>query len=520
MKRFRAPRRTALLCLVLLAALPVLAQDVARSELESVRDRNIVFLNYEGPHAVVDSLDAIRELGLGLGRAIRGGSARAGLESRYAIIHAVDPSVPEGFDADILVLGADARVDHVRNLRHIIAGYLEGAYGYSRSDALLLAGFVTVYNAVYRGDLETFKARYKVVVTRELSAGNAGLSTRYDEWPGRSRIVIPLSRAVAAGRVGANGLGAVASGAVSDKPVVESLRETPDKAIEERRDLVDLKERELEAEKAAIAEEKAAIAEEEKAIAADEKAVVGAAGADQEASLSRSDADKAAVTTESGSVAERKDEVAERKDEVVVREADATAKEAEIVADRASIAEDQKAAIAAEVAAASVPQVRTVLAFRLVDPNGPLSELVRIDPVKGSIESRSDMNALRARSAIDTGAVRLVVAGRSSGTGAVRLVAINEETLDAKLEGAFDVHPDSPIWNLAGGFYVVGKDGAAWRLVKFDSATLAPQARSAVSVAPYTAVVEAEGGLLLQDSGGAFLLLKPKDLSLIKELSK
>ncbi|MBN1242774.1 MAG: hypothetical protein JXA15_08710 [Spirochaetales bacterium] len=523
MKSFRPSVAFLAALVATVLALPLSGQALDRPEIESVRDRRIEFVNYLGPHETVDTLDEIRAIGSELGRAVKGGATRAGTLSRYAVLHLVDPATPTGFDADVIVLGEGARVDHVRNLRHVIGAYLEAAYGYSRDDAYLLATFVTVYNAVYRGDMATFTERYKPVVVNELSAANAGLPIRWDEWAGRSRIVIPLSKALAAGRAGPDGLGAVDSSAVSDDAVVESLREEPDRAVEERRDLVDLKERELteekqdlEAEKAAIAEEEAAIAEAEEELAEEREA----AGDGAEASLTRTEADKAAEAAAEAAIEERKEAVEERKAEVAEREEDVAAKEADIASDREAVASDQKEAIAAEVAAAAKPAPATVDAWRLVSPLGPLSELVRVDPATGRIVDRSGTNAINARSAAEAGGGIVAVAGTTAGTGAVRLVLIDPETLDVAREGTFPVHPDSLVWNLAGGWYVVAGAVGDWRLARFDPATLEEQGRSSESMAPYTHLEEAQGGLLAQAASGALVVLDPKTLDVTKEILK
>ena len=252
--------------LAFLAAGAILsAQTVAEDELRSVGGRTIEFINYVGPHARIASLDEIRGLGAALGRAVRAGATRAGSETRYAVIRVRDPQAPSGLDADIIILGRDAGVDHIRNLRHILGAYLEEAYGYSRSDGFLLATFLTVYNAVYRGDLAYFGKAYKPAVLTHLTAQNAGLSVRWDEWAGRSRIVLPISaRAGTPGRVD--------TGPITDKSVVESLKEESGTAalperremvdhLPERREMVDLKEREVEQDKARLEEDKARIAE-------------------------------------------------------------------------------------------------------------------------------------------------------------------------------------------------------------------------------------------------------------------
>ena len=146
-------------------SLPIFALNVDETEILTIESRTIEFINYVGPHDRIDSAEEIREIGRALGRSIAAGAQRAGEAGRYLVIHAVDPSLNVGLDTDILVVGEGAYVDHVRNLRRILAGYLETAYGYSPADADTLALFVTIYNAVYRGNMSYFSAMYKPVVT-------------------------------------------------------------------------------------------------------------------------------------------------------------------------------------------------------------------------------------------------------------------------------------------------------------------------------------------------------------------
>ena len=78
----------------------------------------------------------------------------SGSQNLYYVIHAVDPNTKEKLDADILIIGENAQVDHVQNLRRILSSYLSSAYDYSRQDADTLAHFITVYNAVYRSKMD------------------------------------------------------------------------------------------------------------------------------------------------------------------------------------------------------------------------------------------------------------------------------------------------------------------------------------------------------------------------------
>lgn len=292
-----------LLCLVLGLGASVSAQNSTAGSLSPDQDElasaqkqgaNIAFIDYTGPETSIQSSAQIRSIGTGLGSAMgRSGlkSGRTGEEGRYWVIRAVDSAVPQGFDADILILGPGAQVDKIRNLRSIIAGYLSSAWGYSAKDASTLAVYITVYNAVHRGGMDYFSAHYKPVVMKELSAENAGLSTRYDEWPGKTRIVIPLSANAKSGK-----LGAVETGAISDKATTENLRAEPGSSVGERQDMTDLQQREvdqrsedlaakneeLDKRQAAVDQEKADIAKEQQQLDAQKQASAqahnGAAG--------------------------------------------------------------------------------------------------------------------------------------------------------------------------------------------------------------------------------------------------
>ncbi len=139
-------------------ASPLFAQ-VNQSELENLGP--VEFINYEGPYSRIETRAQIRNIGYSLGQVIKDGTARTGASGRYFVIHSV--SEQDGFklDADIFGLGPDVGVDHIRNLRLIIQGYLEAAYEYTERDAALIAEYVTIYNAVYRGDIGYFGSRYK-----------------------------------------------------------------------------------------------------------------------------------------------------------------------------------------------------------------------------------------------------------------------------------------------------------------------------------------------------------------------
>lgn len=250
--------------LILFAFLPSLlaAQagiSVDRGELESSLEADIDFLNYVGPVERIDSREAIRGIGRAIGSAVR--EVGEGGDRRYRAERVIgDPTEPR-LAADIIELGAGARVDHIDNLRRIVAGYLEEAWDYSADDADLLARFTTIYNAVHRGNMTFFTSRYRTAVIAALDAARVGLATSYQEWAGQTQIVIPIRDERAPGA-----LDAVDPRQLIGPEVISELRNRTDLGIEDRKAIISFIERVIEERTEAIAEEREELAAEQEAI--------------------------------------------------------------------------------------------------------------------------------------------------------------------------------------------------------------------------------------------------------------
>ncbi len=269
-------------------ALPALfAVEVDEREVQSAGGIDtVVFRNYVGPQTVINTDQEIRQIGAGLGNSISNSvesSATVGNPARYQIIHCVDPAEKGKLDADILVIGANATVDHIDNVRRILSGYLMAAYGYARRDADTIATFVTVYNAVYRGKLDIFQTKYKKVVSDNLTAEKCGMDLNYENWPGKSQIVIPLADIN-------GGLSTVDTSVISDRQVVKSMQEDEDKNIDTRKDMVAIKEREADSAEAKAQEAQKAATKENEKLAQEQKKQ---AQADAQAQAARKDANAA-----------------------------------------------------------------------------------------------------------------------------------------------------------------------------------------------------------------------------------
>jgi hypothetical protein len=192
--------------LVFLLAVPLLLvtgsawpQQLDERELDTTATRAFHFQRYEGRPPIVQSVEQIEGIGEVLSRGLRAG-LRGTYFGKYSVIRAWKSSDTTLLGADIIVFGPRAGIDDVRNVQRIVAGYLAAAFGYPRERAGELAVRVTTYNAAHRGNLAALSARYTPLVMSYLSAENAGLAADYREWPGRTRLIVPL-----AGAAGASG---------------------------------------------------------------------------------------------------------------------------------------------------------------------------------------------------------------------------------------------------------------------------------------------------------------------------
>ncbi len=522
-----------------------------RPEIESAGSTGVEFINYEGPQDRIDSLADIKGIGAGLGRGISAASTRSGSDLRYQVIRAVDPKVPQGLDADIIVIGRDAQVDHIRNLRWIIAGYLVQAWGYSEKDAYTLAVFVTVYNAVHRGDMAYISSKYKSVVLRELSAENAGIALRWSEWPGKTRILIPLSSGAAKGKISA-----VDTSAVSGKEVTEAFKAQPDKGVPERQAMVDIKEREAEVLKAEAEKKEAEAAAAERKLAED-KAKLEADRAALEADKAKAESDKtaaasayppksdtptttgtqtspaqtgspstaelatkeAAVKAEEAKVAKAEAEVAAKKEEAAKASEAAAAKEAEAAQDRKDITADQKAVIAAEVEAKGRSEETGVYLVFVGSDANRLGQIMFVDSEKGSLIRKSRINTIHLRSFADVGDAFVAVSGLEGKPGGAKLVKLDKASLEAVAESKAEMYPESAILVEGSMVYAIVKaaDGKYYP-ARFSVPELKEEARSSVAVMPHTMLSRVGSGIAVQTPAGTFAVLRTDNLEKTKDL--
>ncbi len=246
------------LLFIVICLLPTLlaAQTVAEDELK-VEER-IDFVNFEGRQREYPA-EVIREIGRSLSRGLDAGQRRARYANKYSVIHAYDPKIPEMLGADILLFERNAKVNHINSVRLILTGLLEKHYGYRRSDAEILAVFTTYYNAIHRGDIAYFSGKYQPIVLNNIDETNAGIAQHYRDWPGNTRLLIPLTE-----KASTRDIRSLDTSELTEEKVMEELKKKDDRGLEERKKITDLKEREVEKSKEELEEKLGDLQDEKK----------------------------------------------------------------------------------------------------------------------------------------------------------------------------------------------------------------------------------------------------------------
>jgi hypothetical protein len=508
MRRF-IPCGLFMFCAGLLLLPGVLCAQVNSDELEQ-NQAPINFINYEGPHGRIDTRAQIRDIGYSLGLARKAGAERSGGGNRYFIIHSSSAEDGDKLDADVLGLGVDVGVDHIRNLRLIIQGYLEGAYGYSEKDAALLARFITIYNAVYRGDWDYFTMRYKAPVIANVSTEKAGLSIRFDEWPGQTLMLIPLIQ------VAAQTKSAVDSSPLTEPKVIGELRKDEDRGIDQRKEMAEFKEREAEEAERRAAVRKEAIAEQEKSIAEERQQLEDAKQELARTGESSQEGEQLAQARPREEALRKQEEELNKREEALQNEREEARKEEELAKkkaeearkERQDIARDQQDLITADQNERAEPGL---IAAELIGRDSPLGRILSLNPASGAVIKRSTLDTVNLRTLTFLGDRIFAIAGENGGGNAIRLVEIDGATLEIAKQGADNLQAGSILVVRGNDFYAVTVAGGKCYLGRFNM-ELERQARSALAVHPLAAVTFRGETILTQGADGTALILNARTL--------
>ncbi|RKX80017.1 MAG: hypothetical protein DRP57_13405 [Spirochaetes bacterium] len=507
-------------------------QSVDVEELKKNLKEGIVFINYTGKHKVIESGEEITGIGKQLATLLRLNGKEGIINLKYSVFHAVDKKTKKGLDADVISIDREATVDHIDNIRRIISGYLEAYYGYSEKDADLLSKFITIYNAVFRGNLDFFRKVYKPVVMSFLSKENAGLSTKYFEWPGKTRMVIPLTP-----EAGNGSLSSISTSQVTEKKVIEQMRSEKGKGLKERKAMVGLKEREVTEKSLELLKK-----QEELKKAKREKAALEAKLAEEKRTLEEK---KKSGTAGAGELAKKEAKVKKLEEEIKTagKEVETTQeavageskvieqKNKEIEAERKQIAKDQAAVLAETGTTQQVSNQNALQAKSISDTlyyltlgdslmEGSRSwNLIIIDPESGKITKKASGARISEKNLQFSGGKVLLTVYADSSRKAAKLILLDARELTMAKSSKENIYPYTYILNFKKYIYAVISRGGSYFLGKFND-SLKLVGKSKTEIAPDSYITVFNNSIYANSKDGFITVMDADTLKQVSSLSE
>ncbi len=495
-----------------------LSSNALEVAIDEIRTKPVQFINYQGPYRKADSPENIENIGKTLARdATDTRTIRFGM--KYSLIHALSQDEPEKFSATIFSIDKKARVGHIDIIRKILSAYLQEKYGYLPQHAKAIALFLTYYNAIYRGNVDYFSSKYKSIVMKYITRSNAGISTKYYEWPGATKMLIPLTQQPQKGK-----LDSVLVDVISDKKVVQEIRKD-DKNIQARKDVAEMKETILNKEKSELEKSKSDIAkdtkkfEEEKKSVEDKKEKVQKTEKEialvkeeikKEPDIEKKKALQKQIEEKEQQLEKEKEDIKKKEDEIAKRESEIADKKTKIsekekiIAEKEKALEKEKEEIAADESKKESSKEKEInkklekkekelneredrLRSKEIDQNiyadklyylkikeylqdGHYNnEMVMIDPASRKILFKSpEKNICGSRYDIFSGGV-VVITHKGSHSIGHRLTLLDRNTLEPKIYGSENIFWRSFIIIKDGFIYAIVIDNGKFYLGKFDT---------------------------------------------------
>lgn len=486
--------------------------------IDEIRTKPVQFINYHGPYRKADSPEDIENIGKTLARDTTDtGTIRFGM--KYSLIHALSTDEPEKFSATIFSIDKKARVGHIDIIRKILSAYLQEKYGYLPQHAKAIALFLTYYNAIYRGNIDYFSSKYKSIVMKYINRNNAGISTKYYEWPGATKMLIPLTEQPQKGK-----LDSVLVDVISDKKVVKEVRKD-DKNIQARKDVAEIKETILNKEKSELEKSKSDIIKDSKKLEEVKKSIEDkkekVEQSEKEISKAKEEIKKEPDTEKQKALQKEieekeqklekeKEDIKKKEEEIAKKESDISDKKnkisekEKILAEKEKELEKEKEEIAADESKKELSKEKEItkklekkekelderedkLRSKEIDQNiyadklyylkikeylqdGHYNnEMVMIDPASRKILFKSpEKNICGSRYDIFSGGV-VVITHKGSHSIGHRLTLLDRNSLEPKIYGSDNIFWRSFIIIKDGFIYAIVIDNGKFYLGKFDT---------------------------------------------------
>ena len=535
------------------------AREVDRQRLKDFVDMDLEFVNYRGSYDSMDTYEQIVGIGEFLARNLI--NDKSNYYNKYYVNRYVDEG-DERSSSDVFLIGDRSALDSVLNLRRILMGYLMGAFSYSRDSAELLAKAITIYNAVYRGDLDYYGDSYVQPALKDATKDNVGLSRVYSQWAGKTRIFIPLRRDILSGNVGSE---VDLDRIVTERVIASLLNENESGGTDFARDITDVQDeiRDIDQERVDIESESLKSIEEElnetiedlreqleKATSEDEKGriqeqikdkrnerdALEKRGSGLKDSQEKLDEGQDKLDAQRDMVKERLQEDIddENKDKDLPKPGDIGSpkvdeKDNELKEEARGSRENGSAKGKSDVKKLKNSEMQSrgqtaldqspggrsehkSVFLEVLDPSTNLGVLQFIDSDGNKLEE-SSQHGIR-RYGVYERADDLVVIKLCSGIAKLQLIN-KAEDLNVESESQFELSRDSSLFVDTKMILVVVKDNNVWKLAKFSSKDLSDFILSEDEVLPFTSFTVSNEFVYLQDAVGKVTAL---DLGTLKRV--
>jgi len=147
----------------------------------------------------------------------------------------------------------------------------------------------------------------------------------------------------------------------------------------------------------------------------------------------------------------------------------------------------------------------------LSDEENILSRLVKFNTENGEVIKASPVTVIRNRTIYKTSDAYIAIAGENTGKGTIKLVLIDEETMEIFAESEATVSENSVLVKDGDDYYCVIKDGKNYVVAKYDEA-LTLKLKSKVNVTEATPITVSDSGIIVTDNKGNLKLLSKETL--------
>jgi|GEM_PF-5332371 len=424
--------------------------------------------------------------------------------NKYTVIHKIGSSKEEGFSAAIFFLGDNAGVDHIRNLRAIIQGYLENAYGYNEDDSRVLAKFITIYNGVHRNDMDFYNSKYKKIVLDELNDNDVGLSLSYKEWPGHTQIVIPLRDDATGGQK------SLKPSELVDDEVLEELekQESKEVAIQSKQELIEALKNQKASNEELIKDKQENIEKKEKELDNQQQSL------DEQKQDAETQEEQEVIDDQQQSLDEQKDELEDNKEEVAKDQEEQEALDEaesglrnEVVEDvNEQLAEDNKPN--EEIESDQIETIPTFFADSIYnnDIKMMLAKLMIVNIINGEqIEGTEVLDNIINRTILSLNDGSLLALQKDGENAKLSLVKNDNLTFIAETES--NISSYSMIVIIDKGILAISStEDGNWYLTRYDN-SLKIQVQSIAKIDQYTYIKIEGNEIIVKDTEGDFISL-------------